>query len=250
MTHKVKKGSPAAAQGPPRPERPVVNCLCCGKIYKTRETSRDVLHVLGAACLSTHAHGAVPHDITPPLRVSSPHRLCSAELGGVCTFCGAKLALACGAQSEERPSAAERRAGSGAAAGSSGGAADSGALDKVTEAVAFKDRLVSSSLATSHIENFQQVQERLPVALRARWSMTATPQGARKSSMTRAISLRWTPTPGSPTRCLPSAPTCLHSGTCLPRNTQACLETGQLCSKPGWPRAGASGTERAGAGSS
>ena len=172
------------------------------------------------------------HIISPPLCVSSPYRLCSAELGGVCTFCGAKLALACGAQSEERPSAAERRAGSGAAARSSGGAADSGALDKVTEAVAFKDRLVSSSLATSHIESFYQVQERLPHALRARWSMTATPQGARKSSTTRAISLRWTPTPGSPMRCLPSAPTCLYSGTCLPRNAHACLETGQLCSKP------------------
>ena len=71
----------AAAQGPPRPERPVVNCLCCGKIYKTRETSRDVLHVLGAAFPLPTRTWCHPHDITPTLCVSSPYRLCSAELG-------------------------------------------------------------------------------------------------------------------------------------------------------------------------
>ena len=65
--------------------------LCSGKIYKTRETSRDVLHVLGAAFPLPTRTWCHPHDITPTLCVSSPYRLCSAELGGVCTFCGAKL---------------------------------------------------------------------------------------------------------------------------------------------------------------
>ncbi|KAK9826176.1 hypothetical protein WJX81_003659 [Elliptochloris bilobata] len=111
VMHKAKKGAAAPSPGPPRPERPVVNCLCCGKIYRTRDDSADVAHFI--------------------------------ELGGACTFCGAKVALAHGAHSEERPPPAERRAGRGAAAGSSASAGRNVvAIEKGAEAVAFKDRLV------------------------------------------------------------------------------------------------------------
>lgn len=47
MVHKPRKGAPAAAPGPQRPERPVVNCLCCGKVFRTRGDAPDVLHFLG-----------------------------------------------------------------------------------------------------------------------------------------------------------------------------------------------------------
>lgn len=72
----------------------------------------------------------------------------AAELGGTCTFCGAKLALVQGMHSEERAPAAERRAGGSAAAGSSAGASgDDAATEKAAEAVAFKDRLVRTASA-------------------------------------------------------------------------------------------------------
>lgn len=86
-------------------------------------------------------------------RVASLHtwvmqgiRVCclrAAELGGTCTFCGAKIALVHSVRSEERPPAAERRGGQSAAAGSPAGASgDAAATEKAAEAVAFKDRLV------------------------------------------------------------------------------------------------------------
>ena len=47
VVHKPRKGAPAAAPLPQRPERAVVNCLCCGKVFRTRSESPDVLRFLG-----------------------------------------------------------------------------------------------------------------------------------------------------------------------------------------------------------
>lgn len=67
----------------------------------------------------------------------------SAEMGGVCTFCGAKVALSSQESSEVRPPFAERSA----APDSQGQPVSStptstAANDEVAEAIAFKNRLV------------------------------------------------------------------------------------------------------------
>lgn len=69
--------------------------------------------------------------------------LCSAEAGGVCTFCGAKVALSSQESSEVRPPFAERSAapdsqGQPVSSTPTSAAAD----DKVADAIAFKNRLV------------------------------------------------------------------------------------------------------------
>ena len=75
VVHKPRKGAPAAAPGPQRPERPVVNCLCCGKVYRTRGDSPDVLRFLGA-----------PHDRAWPFSGQVEHpllaRICGARVLG------------------------------------------------------------------------------------------------------------------------------------------------------------------------
>ncbi len=69
--------------------------------------------------------------------------LYSAESGGVCTFCGAKIALSSQESSEVRPPFAERSVApdSQGQPGSST-PANAAADEKVAEAVAFKNRLV------------------------------------------------------------------------------------------------------------
>jgi len=72
VTHKAKKGAAAVPAGPPLPERAAANCLCCGKIYLTREGSKDVARFLGAAPPpppppAQHASHAVPRPAPRPL---------------------------------------------------------------------------------------------------------------------------------------------------------------------------------------
>ncbi|BDA48892.1 probable activating signal cointegrator 1 at N-terminal half [Coccomyxa sp. Obi] len=108
-----RKGTDVSSAAPEAPllDRAVANCLCCGKVYHCRDMTNDVRVFV--------------------------------ESGGVCTFCGAKVALSSQESSEVRPPFAERSAapdsqGQPASSTPTSAAAD----DKVAEAVAFKNRLV------------------------------------------------------------------------------------------------------------
>ena len=72
-----------------------------------------------------------------------------ADMGGVCTFCGARVSLSKSGSSEIRPSAAERLSKATLGKGSMGGSSEplpASSADSestaVAEARAFKDRLV------------------------------------------------------------------------------------------------------------
>ncbi|EIE18808.1 hypothetical protein COCSUDRAFT_44977 [Coccomyxa subellipsoidea C-169] len=111
-TQKRKGAQAAAAETDASAlDRAVANCLCCGKVYMCRETTNDASLFV--------------------------------ESGGVCTFCGAKVALSSQESSHARPPYAERVAAPAsqeqpASSALAGSAVD----DSAAEAVALKNRLV------------------------------------------------------------------------------------------------------------
>ncbi|KAK9918905.1 hypothetical protein WJX75_007967 [Coccomyxa subellipsoidea] len=108
-----RKGAQAAdaEESRPAPDRAVANCLCCGKVYLCRETTNDTRLFV--------------------------------ESGGMCTFCGAKVALSSQESSQVRPPYADRAAAIPSPEQPGSSAPASAAADaEAAEAVALKNRLV------------------------------------------------------------------------------------------------------------
>ena len=140
---RAKGGGAAPAR--PRVEKAVVNCLACGKVYDCRPVTNDIIMFLGEhAAAAADASSAQPlpgllarsdHEHRPSCaccRVGACHlhvvagrsvlKGCHsrrprrhAESGGICTFCGAKVALNYSEQSETRPAHHAASAAKGAA---------------------------------------------------------------------------------------------------------------------------------------
>ncbi|DBA78040.1 TPA: hypothetical protein ACH3X2_008016 [Trebouxia sp. C0005] len=197
-TARKGKGPPGGARGGPPGsdlERKVVNCLCCGKVYDFR--------LAGA--------GQLTNDLLRFL-----------EHGGICTFCGAQLALSYSEHSQTNqpnppalpPPATPAhtphlpKAGAAAAQPSSSSSAQSAVdmeadvVDKEADAVAFKNRLVgydrNAAQRTKVIDDQSDYfeidsntwlsdQERNELKARARDEAAA--QEARKNKVTITVDL-------------------------------------------------------------
>lgn len=179
----ARKGKGAAGQTTPEAqlEKKVVNCLACGKIYdcRSQEPTNDTLLFLGS--------------------------------GGICTFCGAKVALTYGEHSQDAHAAKAQpstTAGTkdvpesiGDQQASSSEDAGAGA-EKTAEAIAFKDRLVhydrNAAQRTNVIDDQSDYfeidsnawltdQERAELKERAR--MSAEAEAARAKRVTVTVDL-------------------------------------------------------------
>ncbi|DBB04417.1 TPA: hypothetical protein ACH3X1_012899 [Trebouxia sp. C0004] len=191
-TARKGKGLPGGSKaGPPGSdlERKVVNCLCCGKVYDFR--------LAGA--------GQLTNDLLRFL-----------EFDGLCTFCGAQLALSYSEHSQTNqphpPSlpfpatpahtSHPLKAGAAAAQPSSSSSAQGSVVDKEADAVAFKNRLVgydrNASQRTQVIDDQSDYfeidsntwlsdQERNELKARARDEAAA--QEARKNKVTITVDL-------------------------------------------------------------
>eukprot|EP00891_Asterochloris_glomerata_P002235 jgi/Astpho2/2235/Aster-03216 len=176
----ARKGKGAAGQTNPEAqlEKKVVNCLACGKIYdcRSQEPTNDTLLFLGS--------------------------------GGICTFCGAKVALTYGEHSQDAHAAKAQPSTTvgtkdvpesiGDQQASSSEDAGAGA-EKTAEAIAFKDRLVhydrNAAQRTNVIDDQSDYfeidsnawltdQERAELKERARMSAEAEAASAKRVTVT------------------------------------------------------------------